>query len=193
MIEAFSSTTQKQDYLAIDEQVKQQLQNVYGKIMTKDQQSSRIFNFLDAELGTRRTPFEAINYKKLIVCLEKSQILGRFCIDVLIKKADRFIDKQSIQKEKEKYKNLVRDQLIANQNINQPYVSSQDEEEQEETKLVNQNNSTTKTRGKKTVVIHDDQWMDDDDQFEDELEYKGRLPSKSIAQSQYLKVFKERV
>ena len=114
MLEAFSSTTLKHEYTVLDTEVNQQLREVYGKITTQGQLQSRIFNFLDAELGTRRTPFEAINYKKLILSLEKSDLLGRFCIDVLIKKADRFIDKQSIQKEKEKYKKLVRDSILDN-------------------------------------------------------------------------------
>jgi len=65
---------------------------------------SRVFHFLDAELGTRRTPFEARNYLKLIASLEKGRIISHFCIDILTKKADRFLDKQSIHKEKEQYR-----------------------------------------------------------------------------------------
>jgi hypothetical protein len=42
----------------------------------------------------------------------------------LTKKADRFLDKQSIQKEKEQYRKQVRDQIIMNQTNKRAFVSS---------------------------------------------------------------------
>ena len=37
MLEAFSSTTEKQEYAVLDKEVNQQLREVYGKIMTHEQ------------------------------------------------------------------------------------------------------------------------------------------------------------
>lgn len=61
----------------------------------------RIFNYLDAELGIKRTVIEARNYSKLILSLRKSSYLGNSYAQILQSKADRFIDKKSIAKEKD--------------------------------------------------------------------------------------------
>jgi hypothetical protein len=87
--------------------------------------------------------------------LEKSQIISKFYIDILVKKTHRFIDKESVHKEKEKYRKLVRDQVMVGQK--NTFVSSQDEEDKEgslesksyEVKPASHHN-------KKLVVIRDD-------------------------------------
>jgi hypothetical protein len=70
-----------------------------------EQLESRIFHFLDAELGMKCTPDEARNYKKLVKQLGKTRLLSRQYTEVLLKKADRFVDKKSIRKEKSEIKN----------------------------------------------------------------------------------------
>jgi hypothetical protein len=122
MLEAFSSTTSKQEYAVLDRQINTQLREVYSKITTHEQLESRIFHFLDAELCTRRTPFEARNYKKLIKSLLKTQLVARHFIDTLIKKTNRFTDKQSVAKEKENLRKSYRDAILT-QNTKQ-FVSS---------------------------------------------------------------------
>ncbi len=78
-------------------------------------------------MGTRRTPFEGWNYKKLIASLEKSQLVSKFYIAILVKKTHRFIDKESIHKETENYRKLVRDSVMVGQK--NTFVSSKEEEE----------------------------------------------------------------
>jgi hypothetical protein len=51
------------------------------------------------------TPDEARNYKKLVKQLGKTRLLSRQYTEVLLKKADRFVDKKSVRKEKEQIKN----------------------------------------------------------------------------------------
>lgn len=80
-------------------------------------------------MGTRRTPFEGWNYKKLIASLEKSQLVSKFYIDILVKKTHRFIDKESVHKEKENIRKQVRDSVLVGQKNN--FVSSQDEEDKD--------------------------------------------------------------
>lgn len=64
------------------------------------QLESRIFHFLDAELGTRRTPFEATNYNKLISSLALTGLIANHYTDILKSKASRFLDKKDCTKEK---------------------------------------------------------------------------------------------
>ena len=48
---------------------------------------------------------KARNYKKLVKQLGKTRLLSRQYTEVLLKKADRFVDKKSIRKEKSEIKN----------------------------------------------------------------------------------------
>lgn len=116
MLEAFSSTTCKQDYETLNSQIRTHLTDVYVKISTPQQLESRVFLFLDAELGIRRTPFEARNYKKLLQSLQKTKLISGRCLDTLMKKADRFLSSKNIEKEKEAYKQNIREQLLINPN-----------------------------------------------------------------------------
>jgi hypothetical protein len=65
-----------------------------------EQLQSRIFHFLDSELGQKCTLEEARNYVVLIKQLGKKHLLARQYTDVLLKKANRFLDKKSYNKEK---------------------------------------------------------------------------------------------
>ena len=59
-----------------------QLRDVYAKHHTAiGQLEDRIFHFLDAELCTRRTPFEARTYQKLINALIKTRLVDTFYTD----------------------------------------------------------------------------------------------------------------
>jgi hypothetical protein len=79
-----------------------------------EQLQSRIFNFLDSELGQKCTLEEARNYVKLIKQLGKKHLLARQYTDVLLKKANRFLDKKSYNKEKQEIKQQYRDMAIIN-------------------------------------------------------------------------------
>jgi hypothetical protein len=59
---------------------------------------------LDSELGQKCTLEEARNYVKLIKQLGKKHLLARQYTDVLLKKANRFLDKKSYNKEKQEIK-----------------------------------------------------------------------------------------
>jgi hypothetical protein len=73
---------------------------------------SQLFQLLDSRLGTFKTPFQARNYKKVILALQKSRILNTAEINVLFVKANRFLSKDSVKKEKTKIKNEVKAQYI---------------------------------------------------------------------------------
>ena len=77
-----------------------------------EQLESRIFHFLDSELGSKCTIEEARNYVKLIKQLGKKRLLARQYTEVLLKKANRFIDKRSYAKEKQHIKSECRDTAI---------------------------------------------------------------------------------
>lgn len=70
----------------------------------KEVLENRIFHFIDVELGSKRTPSEARIYKKLIKQLNRTKLLNEHYIKALEKKANRFLDKRSIRKEKGKIK-----------------------------------------------------------------------------------------
>ena len=70
----------------------------------REELETRIFHFIDVELGTKRTPSEARIYKKLIKQLNRTKLLNEHYIKALEKKANRFLDKRAMQKEKGKIK-----------------------------------------------------------------------------------------
>ena len=76
---------------------------------------TRIFHFIDGELGTKRTPSEARIYKKLIKQLNRTKLLNEHYIKALEKKANRFLDKRAMRKEKGKIKTQFRDQALLGQ------------------------------------------------------------------------------
>ena len=78
----------------------------------REQLENRIFHFIDVELGTKRTPSEARIYKKLIKQLNRTKLLNEHYIKALEKKANRFLDKRSMRKEKDKIKSQFRDQAL---------------------------------------------------------------------------------
>lgn len=62
--------------------------------------SGEIFSVLDQALCSKKSVNEAKNYKKLLAAIQKSKIMHPTEISVLFVKANRFINKDSIKKEK---------------------------------------------------------------------------------------------
>lgn len=94
MLEAFSSTTAKQEYEKLNSQIKSQLNEVYLKISNRQQLERRVTDFIATELGFRRTPFEVRNYKKLIQSLQKTGLISQAQIDHLVRKANKLLSSQ---------------------------------------------------------------------------------------------------
>ena len=74
---------------------------------------------LDSRLGTFKTPFQARNYKKVILSLQKSKILNTAEINVLFVKANRFLSKDSVKKEKGKIKDEIKAQFISGEALHE--------------------------------------------------------------------------
>ena len=83
---------------------------------------TQLFQLLDSRLGTYKTPFQARTYKKVILSLQKSKILNTAEINVLFVKANRFLGKDSIKKEKTKIKNEIKAQYIVGEFSNEALV-----------------------------------------------------------------------
>ena len=111
VIMAFSDS-QKSDYGQLDQEVSDQLHQIFKLQMGILELQSQLFQLLDSRLGTFKTPFQARNYKKVILALQKSRILNTAEINVLFVKANRFLSKDSVKKEKTKIKNEVKAQYI---------------------------------------------------------------------------------
>lgn len=56
---------------------------------------------IDADLGGKKTPVEAKNYKKILSAIQKSKIMHPVELTALFAKANRFLTKESIKKEKD--------------------------------------------------------------------------------------------
>ena len=135
------SDSQKSDYGQLDQEVSDQLHQIFKLQMGILELQSQLFQILDSRLGTFKTPFQARNYKKVILALQKSRILNTAEINVLFVKANRFLSKDSVKKEKTKIKNEVKAQYITEGGkiyVKNPDMSDEDSEgddnEQEETK-----------------------------------------------------------
>ena len=102
MLPNFASQSRKAEYLRIRKEVDRHLDYRANPINEphSEQAENRIFHFIDAELGVQRTPSEARIYKKLIKQLSRTKMLNIHYIRALEKKANKFLDKKSMQKEK---------------------------------------------------------------------------------------------
>jgi len=65
-------------------------------------------------LATKKTIPEAKNYKKLLAAIQKSKIMHPTEISVLFDKANRFITKDSVKKEKQSIKKEVNEDMMVN-------------------------------------------------------------------------------
>mmetsp|Transcript_21780 Transcript_21780/g.33660 ORF Transcript_21780/g.33660 Transcript_21780/m.33660 type:complete len:110 (+) Transcript_21780:1367-1696(+) len=74
--------------------------------------SKKILAFMDSYLGVKRTPSEAKNSKKLLAAIQKASVLHPSEMAALFDKADRFISKQSIKKEKKEILSEVRNKVM---------------------------------------------------------------------------------
>jgi len=124
VIMAFSDS-QKSDCGQLDQEVSDQLHQTFKLQMGISELQGQLFQLLDSRLGTFKTPFQARNYKKVILALQKSRILNTAEINVLFVKANRFLSKDSVKKEKTKIKNEVKATYITEGAV---YLHSSDEE-----------------------------------------------------------------
>jgi len=67
---------------------------------------------LDNALGTKKTQDDAKNYKKLLVAMEQYKLLHPKEIKALFSKANKFLNKESIQKEKAGVKKTIQEKVI---------------------------------------------------------------------------------
>jgi hypothetical protein len=72
----------------------------------------RIFNHLDAVLGTKKSIYEAKHVQKLLFGLDKSGYLSRSYSDILHNKNNRFLDAKTYGKEKDKIKQQFREECL---------------------------------------------------------------------------------
>ena len=141
-------------------------------------------------MGIRRTPFEARNYKKLLQSLQKTKLISGRCLDTLMKKADRFLSSKNIEKEKEAYKQNIREQLLINPNATAVKLAQPAQKEaiyQTETPESDEQSleATEISEGQIAAHIPDD--VDSDDTVpEDQTSRRAKI------ESQYLKGFKDR-
>jgi hypothetical protein len=97
------------EYNAINQEIGDVLHQVYKPKLGGDTKSlgKEIFKILDANLGTKKTPNEAKNYKKLLTAIEKYKLLHEKEIKALFSKANRFLTKESVKKEKTEIKKEI--------------------------------------------------------------------------------------
>ena len=74
---------------------------------------SCVFQVLDRKLGVYMDHFHARTYKKVIMAIKKCFLLSIQEINILFVKASRFIDKESVHKEKKKIETEVKNKNIA--------------------------------------------------------------------------------
>lgn len=112
-IVATFSDANKKEYRSIDEEIKKEIYNNYASVMGRSEIQSNLFQILDKRLGSYKTQFQARTYKKVIAALQKCQIMDQSEINVLYVKANRFLDKNSVKKEKLKISNDIKSNHIA--------------------------------------------------------------------------------
>lgn len=104
------SVAKIQDFKDMDKQIGDVLHQHYkeklfqGKI---ELLASEIFSVLDQALCSKKSVNEAKNYKKLLAAIQKSKIVHPTEMSVLFVKANRFINKEAIKKEKQQIKKEI--------------------------------------------------------------------------------------
>lgn len=105
---------QSSKYQQMDLEIRAMINEVFCKrLKSRETVETLVFQHLDKQLGTKKTQWEARNYKKLLAGIQKAQLLDKRDIDILFSKADRFLDKKSVKKEKQRIKTQVQEKLIA--------------------------------------------------------------------------------
>ena len=122
MLPNFTNQTKKAEFMRIRQEVDRHLdyannspEDTKVNQADKEELENRIFHFIDVELGSKRTPSEARIYKKLIKQLNRTKLLNEHYIKALEKKANRFLDKRAMRKEKDKIKSNFRDSALLGQ------------------------------------------------------------------------------
>jgi hypothetical protein len=80
--------------------------------VTTNDIDKRIFNHMDALLGTKKSIYDAKHAQKLIFGLEKSGYLSRSYAEILHSKNNRFLGAKDYEKEKGKIKQQFREELL---------------------------------------------------------------------------------
>ena len=107
MLPNFSSQQKKAEFLNIRQEIDKHMDvqtQQSASTEHSEQLERRIFNFIDVELGTKRSPSEARIYKKLIKQLNRTRLLNEHYIKALEKKVNKYMDKKTMKKEKNKIK-----------------------------------------------------------------------------------------
>ena len=159
VIMAFSDS-QKSDYGQLDQEVSDQLHQTFKLQMGISELQGQLFQLLDSRLGTFKTPFQARNYKKVILALQKSRILNTAEINVLFVKANRFLSKDSVKKEKTKIKNEVKAQYIT-EGAGKVYVHSSDDDSEGGNRQEESKKPPKKVAAKKGKVSEDSSEYED--------------------------------
>lgn len=123
----------------------------------------QLFQLLDSRLGTFKTPFQARNYKKVILALQKSRILNTAEINVLFVKANRFLSKDSVKKEKTKIKNEVKASYIT-EGPGKVYLHSSDNESEGGNRQEESKKPAKKVAARKAKVSEEEE---DSSEYED--------------------------
>lgn len=113
MLSKFAGIETK-EYVKLDREIGDALHQVYKvKSGSSEALSAEIFKVLDEALGTKKTPNEAKNYKKLLAAVQKSKLMHPTEITALFRKANRFLSKESTKKEKaEILKNTIENLIL---------------------------------------------------------------------------------
>ena len=74
--------------------------------------TNEIFQILDEQLQGKLPPSDPKNYKKLLAALQKCRIMHPTEISVLFVKANRFLGKDAVRKEKAQIKREVQEKII---------------------------------------------------------------------------------
>ena len=74
--------------------------------------TNEIFKILDESLQGKLSPNDAKNYKKLLAALQKCRIMHPTEISVLFVKANRFLGKDAVRKEKAQIKREIQEKII---------------------------------------------------------------------------------
>jgi hypothetical protein len=164
-LEAFSCTQGKLSYQKINSDLKKHLtllnqpadnkQHPPGTVLNNI--DKRIFNFVDAELNTRKTTFEARIYLKLLVAIEKTGFLSKSYVATLKSKADRFLDKEKVPQKgntRDKKGKIFLSQN-SNSNSDSDWTINEGEGDEEELKVIISEIKQFNTKTPPRKVSHD--------------------------------------
>ena len=112
MLNKFNGIDSKQ-YPILDRQIGDVLHQVYKpKLESSEKLSSLVFKIIDKDLGQKKLPAEAKNYKKILSAVQKAKIMHPVELSTLFAKANKFLTKESVKKEKEIIKKEIKEKVM---------------------------------------------------------------------------------